>query len=87
MVAKDYSKWATEEGWHNSVISTPALTNEEILDLCNQAKIEFYIRPKFFLKTLKLMLKDRGEAVRVIKASKIFIPYAWKVFTKKFRKK
>ncbi len=79
LLTEDFSEWATEEGWHNSIVSTPNLTNMEILELCNQAKIEFYLRPKYVLKMLKLMLTDWNETKRVFKASNIFFRYLFKV--------
>jgi len=79
LLTEDFSKWSTEEGWHNSIISTPELTNEEILELCNQAKIEFYLRLKYILKTLKLVLTNWNETKRAFKASNVFFRYLFKV--------
>jgi radical SAM superfamily enzyme YgiQ (UPF0313 family) len=39
MTTKDFSKWNTPEGWHNSLLSRPGLTNKEVLEACDQAKI------------------------------------------------
>lgn len=79
LTTEDFSKWSTEEGWHNSIVSRPGLTNEEILELCNQAKIEFYLRPKYILKMLKLVVTNWDEIGRVFKASGVFFKYLFKV--------
>jgi len=79
LVTEDFSKWSTHEGWHDCVISRPGLTNEELLELCNKAKIEFYLRPKFFFKIFRLMINSRDEAKRILKASKTFFRYLVKI--------
>jgi len=86
LITRDFSKWNTAKGWHGCVISRPGLTNEEILELCDQAKIEFYLRPKYILKTTKLALRSKNEMVRVVKASNIFFRYLGKVFLSKIKK-
>jgi hypothetical protein len=78
-VTDDFSKWNTPEGWHNCLVSRPGLTNKEIIDLCNQAKIEFYLRPSYIFKTFIRMLTSWKEAVRIVKASNIFFRYLFKV--------
>ena len=83
LLTEDFSRWNTREGWFNCLISRPGLTNTEILDLCNQAKIEFYLRPKYFLKVLRMMLSSWTEAIRVIKASRIFVKYLFKIILDK----
>jgi radical SAM superfamily enzyme YgiQ (UPF0313 family) len=79
LVTDDFSKWNTPEGWHNCLVSRPGLTNNEIIDLCNQAKIEFYLRPSYIFKTFIRMLTGWTEAVRIVKASNIFFRYLLKV--------
>jgi radical SAM superfamily enzyme YgiQ (UPF0313 family) len=74
----DFSKWNTKEGWHDCLVSTENLTKEEILELCNKGRMEFYLRPKFFLKTMRLMFTGWDETKRVIKATPIFFRYLFK---------
>jgi radical SAM superfamily enzyme YgiQ (UPF0313 family) len=83
----DFSKWNTAEGWHNSLVSTPELSKEDVLELCNKAKIEFYLRPKYILKTLKLMIGSWSETKRVLKASPVFFRYLAKALARRASKK
>ena len=78
LTTHDFSKWNTKQGWHDSLVTTPQLSKEEVIKLCNKAKVEFYLRPKFFIKTLKLMSTDFNEIKRVFKASPIFLRYLGK---------
>lgn len=87
LTTTDFSEWNTPEGWHNSLISRPGLSSEETLELCDQAKIEFYLNPKFLLKTLKLSLTDFNEARRVFKASKVFSRHLAKIIVRKIKRK
>ena len=82
LTTKDFSKWNTEEGWHKSLVSTESLSKEEIIELCNKGRVEFYLRPRFFFKTFKLMATSWNETKRVFKASPIFLKYLFKTFKK-----
>lgn len=82
LTTTDFSKWNTPEGWHNSLVSTPSLTKEEVIELCNRAKVEFYLRPRFILKTMKLMMRSWTETRRVFKASPIFFKFLFKTLRK-----
>jgi len=79
LVTEDFSEWSTPEGWHSSVVSKPGLTKEEIIKLCNKAKMQFYLRPKFFFKAFKLMITSWDETKRTLKASKNFFTYLFKI--------
>jgi len=83
LITNDFSKWNTKEGWLNCLVSRPGLTNKEVFELSNQAKLEFYLRPKYFFKTLKEMLTSWSETMRVLKASPIFFRYLLKITTEK----
>jgi anaerobic magnesium-protoporphyrin IX monomethyl ester cyclase len=82
LLTRDFAKWNTPEGWHNCILSRPGLSNEDILELCDMAKMEFYFRPKFILRTFWMALTDKDEAVRVVKASRVFFAYVLRVLTK-----
>jgi radical SAM superfamily enzyme YgiQ (UPF0313 family) len=83
LTTTDFSKWNTKEGWHNSLVSRPGLGNEDVLALCDKAKVSFYLRPRFVLRTMALMLGSWDETKRVFKAAPVFFEYLLKVFNKK----
>lgn len=82
LITENFLKWSTAEGWHDCVISRSGLSNKDILELCNKAKIEFYLRPRLIIKTFKLMVGSWDETKRTIKASKIFFKYLFKILVK-----
>jgi radical SAM superfamily enzyme YgiQ (UPF0313 family) len=73
LVSEDYSKWVTEEGLHNSVVSNPELNYQELVDFCDHARRVFYMRPSYFLKKLMQSVKNPREMGRNLKAFKTFI--------------
>lgn len=82
LTTSDFSKWNTTEGWHNSLISTPSLSKDDVIELVNKAKVEFYLRPRFVFRTIALMLGSWDETKRVLKAAPVFFGYLFKVFNK-----
>jgi len=83
LMTEDYSRWLTPEGWHNCMISRPSLTNKELVEVCDKARIEFYMRPKYFLKRLNLMIRSWGETKRTIRSGRTFFKYLFKTLAGK----
>ncbi len=66
----NYDDWLTEEGGHNATVDLPELPGQEVVDFCNQARKEFYLRKSYLLKKLKQSMTNLHEARRNIKAFK-----------------
>ena len=71
----DFSKWITPEGLHNTVISTEALSSEELVRFCDDARRQFYLRPAYILYKLRQMVTHPSEIRRTFKAARTFIKY------------
>lgn len=78
ITAKDFSQWLDEGGLHNCVISTPALSCQELVRFCYQARREYYLRPKYLVKKLLKVIADPGERARTVKALGSFYRYLFK---------
>jgi len=87
LVTEDFTKWLTPEGWHNTMVSRPDLTNRELVELCDRARMEFYLRPKYFWKRLNLIIRNWEEAKRTFKSGKTFFKYLFKILTGKYETK
>ena len=74
----DFSRWLTPEGLHNTVISTDALTSEEIVRFCDRARREFYLRPGYIIYKLGQMFSHPREIRRTFKASRTFLKYLFR---------
>lgn len=71
---KDWSKWLTPEGYHSTPLSLPDTTSEELLDLCDYARKQFYLSPKYLFKMFIQSLKSPKEFQRMLIAGKTFFP-------------
>jgi len=75
LVSQDFGKWVDEKGWHNCMVSMPGLSNKEIVEWCNRARKEFYLRPGYIGGKLVQVVKQPREFRRIAKAGKTFFKY------------
>ncbi|MBI5238696.1 MAG: radical SAM protein [Deltaproteobacteria bacterium] len=76
--SRDFSKWITPEGLHNTVIRTEALSSEELVKFCDNARREFYLRPGYLLYKLVQLITRPREIRRTFKAGRVFLKYLLK---------
>jgi radical SAM superfamily enzyme YgiQ (UPF0313 family) len=81
----DWSQWLKSDGTHNTIVSTPELSAEELVRLCNRARIEFYLRPKYVFKKLSQMFSNPREIPRILKSSIVFTKYLFKELKEEIR--
>ncbi len=94
LTTKDWNHWLLGDGTHNSVISTPELSSDDLVRECDKARIRFYSRPKFMLGKLVQMVTNPQDIPRILKSGWIFSKYyvqevrhTWKDFVTKKDKK
>ncbi|MDP6670674.1 MAG: radical SAM protein, partial [archaeon] len=75
LVTEDYSKWVDEKGWHNCMVSRPGLSNLELVDWCDKARMDFYLRPSYMARKLLQVVTQPKERKRIAKAGKTFLKY------------
>lgn len=78
ITAKSYDEWLTPDGMHNCVLSTPEVTNQELVDFCNYARKKFYLRPKYMFMKAGECLTNKDDLVRTAKSFKTFAKYLFK---------
>ena len=64
----DYEKYCLPDGTHNTVLSMPHLTAQEMVDFCNRARKKYYLRPRYILHRLRVGLTDFSDLKRSLKA-------------------
>jgi anaerobic magnesium-protoporphyrin IX monomethyl ester cyclase len=64
---EDWGAWLTKDGLHNSVVTLPNITHEQLVSFCDRARRSFYLAPSYLLYKLKQSLKDRRELQRNVK--------------------
>jgi hypothetical protein len=78
LTSEDFSKWVTEKGLHNSVVSNPDLTHKELVNFCDNARKKFYLRPKYLWLKIKQSLLSPSEAKRNLKAFRTFAKHLFR---------
>lgn len=66
----DYRDWLTEAGGHNATCDLPELPGEEVVEFCDHARKEFYLRQGYVFKKIRQSLTNVHEARRNFKAFK-----------------
>ena len=71
----NYAEYVTEDGNHNGVARMPDMTSEEITEWCNQARRQYYLRPKYLAYKLWQQVRHPSEIRRTFKSAKRFIRF------------
>lgn len=78
ITANSYDEWLLPDGMHNCVLSTPQVSNQELVEFCNYARKKFYLRPKYVLMKIGECLTNKDDFVRTFKSFKTFKKYLFK---------
>lgn len=78
LVTEDFREWLTDDGLHRSIVSRPDLTAEELVDFCDYARRDFYLRPRYVLSKLRQTITHPAETRRIFKAGKVFVRYLFR---------
>jgi radical SAM superfamily enzyme YgiQ (UPF0313 family) len=71
----DFSEWLTPTGLHNTVVSTEALSSEDLVKFCDDARRKFYLRLGYMIRKLVQMFTHPREVRRILKAARTFVKY------------
>jgi anaerobic magnesium-protoporphyrin IX monomethyl ester cyclase len=64
---EDWGAWLTKDGLHNSVVTLPNITHEQLVSFCDRARRSFYLNPAYLAYKLKQSMKDPRELQRNLK--------------------
>lgn len=64
---EDWGAWLTKDGLHNSVVTLPNITHEQLVSFCDRARRSFYLSPSYLVYKLRQSIKDRRELQRNMK--------------------
>ncbi len=67
-IERDYEKYCLEDGTHNTVLSLPGLSAEEMVAFCDEARRRYYLRPRYLMHRLAVGLTDPSDLKRSLKA-------------------
>ncbi|HUT42769.1 MAG TPA: radical SAM protein, partial [Desulfobacterales bacterium] len=69
LTTEDFAEWLTEDGLHNCIVSRPGLSNKDLVNFCDRARKEFYLRPGYIFSKGFQSLKDPYEFKRLVKGA------------------
>jgi hypothetical protein len=75
LTTQNFNEWLLEDGTHNTIVSTDKLTAKELVEACDDARKEFYMRPQFIASKLIEGLTTPSEFPRLVKSSRTFFKY------------
>jgi len=75
LTTTNWKEWLTEEGTHNTIVSRPNLSAAELVELCDQARKEFYLRPKYIFRKIIQGITKPSELPRLILGAKNFAKF------------
>jgi anaerobic magnesium-protoporphyrin IX monomethyl ester cyclase len=78
LLTEDYSKWLTDEGLHNCVVSTPELSADELIGFCDDARKKYYLSRRYLAYKCFQMIRSPGEIKKTLKSAKTFSKYLFK---------
>lgn len=64
ILAEDFSQWVTQEGLHQCVVNLAGLSSTNLVNFCDRARREFYLRPAYLMSKLKQILLHPSELRR-----------------------
>lgn len=67
LLTNDYSKWLTEDGLHSTVLERSGLPSRYLVDFCNRARKEFYMRSGYIIRKLFQSIFSFSELKRNLK--------------------
>lgn len=70
-----FDEWLDSRGMHNTIVSRPGLSNKELIEMCDEARRQFYLRPQYIFSKIKQAFLHPEEFVRIVKASRTFFRY------------
>jgi anaerobic magnesium-protoporphyrin IX monomethyl ester cyclase len=62
-----WDAWLTKDGLHNSVVTLPNITHEQLVSFCDKARRSFYLAPSYLAYKIKQSIKDPRELQRNLK--------------------
>jgi anaerobic magnesium-protoporphyrin IX monomethyl ester cyclase len=78
LTTENYKLWLTCEGLHNCVINLPGITSKELVEFCDQARKEFYLRPKYIVYKIQQMIRHPQEIRRTLKSFRTFARFLYR---------
>ncbi|MDO8633700.1 MAG: radical SAM protein [archaeon] len=75
LTTKNWKEWLLPDGTHNTIISTPDVSADELVRACDRGRIEFYLRPKFIARKFRQIVFNPRDIPRTVISTFVFAKY------------
>ena len=65
--SRDYSQWLDKDGFHRTTIHRGNLSSQDLVDFCDKARREFYLRPSYIFRQGIMAIRNPKERYRVFR--------------------
>jgi radical SAM superfamily enzyme YgiQ (UPF0313 family) len=69
LASTDYDLWLDKDGQHNTTVIRKNLSSQQLVDFCDRARREFYLRPRYVLKQAYMAMTNSRERYRVFRGA------------------
>lgn len=76
--SKDYAQWLDKDGHHRTTIHRDGLSSQDLVDFCDRARREFYLRPGYIFRQGIMALTDSHERYRVLRGFGTLVKHLFK---------
>ena len=70
---EDYSRWVTEEGFHNCVVNLPGLPAGDLVRICDRAYRAYHLSPGYVWRKIRQGFARPAEGIRTAKSALNFV--------------
>lgn len=78
LASENYDDWLDKDGQHNTTVIRKGLSSQELVDFCDRARREFYLRPAYIMKQAKMALTNSRERYRVLRGAGTLVKHLFK---------
>ncbi len=78
LASEDYDQWLDKDGQHNTTVIRKGLSSQDLVDFCDRARREFYLRPAYIAKQAKMALTNSRERYRVLRGAGTLVKHLFK---------
>lgn len=78
LVSTDFDRWLDKDGHHNTTIIRKGLSSQDLVDFCDTARREFYLRPRYLLRAVYMSMRNPKERYRIFRGANTLLRHLFK---------
>jgi radical SAM superfamily enzyme YgiQ (UPF0313 family) len=78
LTTTDYRDWLDPQGFHNTTVICDNLSSQDLVDFCDRARRQFYLRPGYMVKQAIMALANPKERYRVARGFSTLVKHLFR---------